>query len=480
MCGLVGVYGNINETHNKIFRELLYLDVVRGPHSTGVCRVSEGGSAYTYKTMGKPDDMLLSNKDVGNIWNGDHTLKSKTQALIGHNRFATVGAIDLNGAHPFIADHIVGAHNGTLNTFDIYELDDHKNFQTDSEALFNTVAKRGVEDAWRCLSARSAAAITFWDTKEKTMNLVRNIERPLKYMWSQNRDVIFWASEPWMIEWACRKHNLKLSNHTADVTTHTVYTLTKDEKAVKLKLKNIKDPVRQQSFTNSGVSGNHFKTGFHQNPVQTSVNKDISFANGSYDDWNKNCDSVNVEDLFQSDVVCIGDPLSMVRFNTDFKRKPGYMSVTDGGYIDFQGLFDENFRVFFSKDEYLYAKNILDNKSCCYYIDGADIYYDKELDLNDLSTPLCLRLSDLEHFNEQSKTSENMYEFYQSIQNKRVVLSKTPPTFKAGHSIVGQTCVWCDFVFPKDHEVKYVGNEAGKPSYCCADCYEHVKDFTVN
>ena len=61
MCGLVGYYGKINYTAMKAVKDLLRVDVVRGPHSTGVAFVREDEEdVHLVKDAILPDDLFLS------------------------------------------------------------------------------------------------------------------------------------------------------------------------------------------------------------------------------------------------------------------------------------------------------------------------------------------------------------------------------------------------------------------------------------
>src|SRR5690606_8536689 len=109
MCGLVGVAGNITSVSDKIFRTLLILDTVRGEHSTGVAAVRRNTEeVYLAKQLGNPFE-LFNDKRY------DTAINSINKVIIGHNRFATRGAVNKANAHPFENDLVVGAHNGTLD-----------------------------------------------------------------------------------------------------------------------------------------------------------------------------------------------------------------------------------------------------------------------------------------------------------------------------------------------------------------------------
>ena len=96
MCGLVGVVGStMSFVDSKVFRQLLYIDALRGPHSTGVSTNNINGEVETFKRALNASDYLqlklgekISSKVTGDF-------------LLGHNRYATQGAIDDNNAHPF-------------------------------------------------------------------------------------------------------------------------------------------------------------------------------------------------------------------------------------------------------------------------------------------------------------------------------------------------------------------------------------------
>lgn len=205
MCGLVGIAGNTIMGHSKMFRTMLVFDQVRGIHSTGIALVP--------LTKDEPD----VEKEEGcpnNLWQwGQSELldingvsKQLKKAYIGHNRHATKGKINEENAHPFTFGDITGAHNGSLT--DWSDLEGYKDFDVDSKAIFKTIADKGIEHTWK--SFRGAAALTWWDKSDGTMNFIRNDERPLVYVYSASKQCIIWASELWMITQAAVRNNVPL------------------------------------------------------------------------------------------------------------------------------------------------------------------------------------------------------------------------------------------------------------------------------
>lgn len=209
MCGLVGVIGDIGYADKKMFDYMLKLDVVRGPHSTGVARINKKtGVVDMVKAVGttwdliesKPDE-YYNNKTTTNL-DGDFT------ALIGHNRWATVGKINEDNAHPFASGPITGCHNGTLEQFSLRKLDDYQHYGTDSECIIFNIEVKGAAETIAKLSG--AWALTWFNSDTNSFNVVRNKERPLYFAHSACGKTLYYASEHWMIYQAAEKYRIKL------------------------------------------------------------------------------------------------------------------------------------------------------------------------------------------------------------------------------------------------------------------------------
>jgi len=201
MCGLVGVVGTgINFVDVKVFKQLLFVDALRGPHSTGVAINGSDNKVQTYKRSVNSTDFLQ-------LKQGEAIAStSNTDFLLGHNRYATQGAINDQNAHPFTYGNVTLAHNGTLT--DQTNLPDHKQFTVDSENI--AYAMGLAEDPEEVISLlKGAFTLTWYNDYELKFYMVRNEERPMWIAHNKSRDVYYYASEKLMLEAILVRNNIE-------------------------------------------------------------------------------------------------------------------------------------------------------------------------------------------------------------------------------------------------------------------------------
>jgi hypothetical protein len=196
--------GSLGVQEERVFKFLLELDTSRGPHSTGVCVVPRNETEYL-----KPKVV----KSLGTPWMLYEAPEWKTaltginKVVMGHNRWATRGAITADNAHPFEFDKVIGAHNGTIHNQHFF--DSKHLYQVDSQSLYSHL--NSAEDVKSTLeNINGAFALTWWDKQAKTMNFARNKDRPLCFVLSENGQCLFWASEAWMLSIALQKAGMKV------------------------------------------------------------------------------------------------------------------------------------------------------------------------------------------------------------------------------------------------------------------------------
>lgn len=201
MCGLVGIAGMIShDMRTRIFRDMLDVCQTRGRDSTGVIIVDEDLEYDWVKQVGVPSILVDSRMYEMRIE------KKQASVLIGHTRSKTIGEVSVKNAHPFdIKDAgICGVHNGTLRGY--HNLDTHQHGKVDSEVLYGHLAINGVDETFK--TVEGAYACVWWNDNEKTLNFIRNDERPLWFTWSEDMKTMFWASECWMFGAVSRKVKL--------------------------------------------------------------------------------------------------------------------------------------------------------------------------------------------------------------------------------------------------------------------------------
>lgn len=204
MCGLSGVAGRIFKREEDVFENLLYFMAIRGMHSTGMASVAVADSQVRLaKAIGTPD-YLIGDKH----WNKAMAVNCK--ALLGHNRFATKGEVKLCNAHPFAFKHVVGMHNGTIYDFAKKKLPEGEFYKTDSEAIIASIETQGAEKTVPLLDG--AYCLVWYDTRDDTINMVRNKERMLYYAFSKDHQTLFWGSEVELLASAMNRNNIPRSD----------------------------------------------------------------------------------------------------------------------------------------------------------------------------------------------------------------------------------------------------------------------------
>lgn len=222
MCGIVGVAvnGPAILQMKEFFCDLLYHDIVRGRHATGVAAIDTMKQLLTVEKRAVPADVFLTDKEImENLFATKHDFN----IYIGHNRFATQGAKDDDAnAHPFVHGDLVGVHNGTLRNQKL--LDDHKDFVVDSDNLYYHLNKNGIDDTVTKLDG--AFSLVWYNRENSTLNFLRNDERPMAIGKLTNGAWV-WASEMGMLRWLVSRHkSLQWATETEDkVTTQMVYNL---------------------------------------------------------------------------------------------------------------------------------------------------------------------------------------------------------------------------------------------------------------
>ena len=205
MCGIVGVAGDIVGKQESIFADMLIMDQLRGKDSVGVCSVSGVAEPTILKSLASPLD-FVSDPEYKKLIN--HRVN---RVLIGHNRAATVGNVNVKNAHPFHQGKIYGVHNGTL--VNQHLLDSPHRFDVDSENIMHHINVKGVDDMYA--NMYGAAALVWWNHEEGSLSFLRNDQRPLYYAMSEDNKTIYWASEYYILLAAIARNGVKVKKPEA-------------------------------------------------------------------------------------------------------------------------------------------------------------------------------------------------------------------------------------------------------------------------
>lgn len=180
--------------------------------------IIKGHTFDVVKKLGQPQELLDSIKY-------QTAKKGDNKVLIGHNRWATTGKVNVANAHPFIVDDvIIGVHNGTLENK--YDIDPQREFETDSEALYDNIHRLGTKAA--VAKVRGAYALVWWDDETETLNFLRNYQRPLAIGFTKDDKTMYWASEAWMLHCLPAREGVTLERiFELPVDTHIQYKIPK-------------------------------------------------------------------------------------------------------------------------------------------------------------------------------------------------------------------------------------------------------------
>jgi len=176
MCGIANVVGVIGADQRK-------------KDSVGITAVSGlGATAETFKRAIPVADFIDMKQFTS-------TVSGYLSGIIGHNRWSTVGSSITTNAHPFTVGKIHGVHNGTLRSQ--WKLPDHLDYDVDSENIMHSIDKQGIEKTWK--NVDGAAALMWWDSEDRTFNMIRNDERPIYFCYSKDLKQMYAASEKFML-----------------------------------------------------------------------------------------------------------------------------------------------------------------------------------------------------------------------------------------------------------------------------------------
>lgn len=189
------------QKRKKFITEGLYVDALRGWDSTGIAYkgLKDDDKTWVFKKAIEAGDFLRSRRANAILQDLDDY-----RFVIGHNRWATVGKVNDDTAHPYQHGDITLAHNGTLKfNSGITEL-----FDTDSEDIcYNIAFEGGAAEVLPKLNG--AYALVWHDAGKNTINFARNKEREFHYAIADDFKSVYWASEKKLLDYVLWRADIK-------------------------------------------------------------------------------------------------------------------------------------------------------------------------------------------------------------------------------------------------------------------------------
>lgn len=213
MCGLVGILNKDNHlSSNKVLAksmlELLAVDTIRGVDSTGLALVP-----FAVKENIRLIKKTVPGWDFADMRGVRGAAELGPYELyMGHNRAATKGGVSVDNAHPFWMNEgdaikeLVFMHNGTV--YNKHALPSGDNYNTDSEAICASFAQIGVEETVSKING--SFSFVWWNVEDRTLNFLRNSERPMHLAYDKNARHLFFASELDMIKLALHRNTMTI------------------------------------------------------------------------------------------------------------------------------------------------------------------------------------------------------------------------------------------------------------------------------
>lgn len=215
MCGIVGMVTvdkfNLVDKR-KFLSKALIIDTLRGEDSTGIFYHNRDVEANKDNTAGWCKEVVDGYKFV-NSKNYRKAMESLDDRwfVVGHNRAATVGAVDVAGAHPFQEGAITMVHNGTLtHTNRLQKTQSELGVAVDSHAICHNLALAEPDKAHEVFTKLDGAFALVWhDARDGSLNFVRNSQRPLHFGKYQN--TLYFASESGQLQYLNDKLSLGIT-----------------------------------------------------------------------------------------------------------------------------------------------------------------------------------------------------------------------------------------------------------------------------
>lgn len=177
MCGIYGFVGKIKKgKHKQVLKLIKHLAIeteIRGIDATGFFSISKSNVMSEKDAIEASEFVEADNTFVNSI------VDNNPYIWVGHNRAASMGALDSTSAHPFTGEEHIMVHNGTCPmVFDVIddEITAKMKTETDSEAILHLIERDGLKETFKRLTKYSIVIANF---KTDEIWFARDPKRPL-------------------------------------------------------------------------------------------------------------------------------------------------------------------------------------------------------------------------------------------------------------------------------------------------------------
>jgi hypothetical protein len=140
-----------------------------------------------------------------------------------------VGAVKDHTAHPFTEGDITLVHNGTLNNK--WNLPKGSQYSVDSQAICAALNTHSPAEIVKLM--KGAWSLVWWDARDKTLNFLRNDERPMHFLSSEKDGYCLFGSEALMLKWLAVRNGLSaLEPLSLKTHTHVVVDIMVDKPVI--------------------------------------------------------------------------------------------------------------------------------------------------------------------------------------------------------------------------------------------------------
>jgi glutamine---fructose-6-phosphate transaminase (isomerizing) len=222
MCGIFGIITSKQSNYTKEFlskslKQLAFLSESRGKDSSGLCSFNQIENRIDIIKGPIPIKKLLKTQELKNNLFSAFSNGTSAKYAFGHARLVTNGT-QLNDSNnqPVIKDGVIGVHNGiVVNVDELWEK--HTNIkrenEIDTEVLLALVRSeidinKSVEEAVKSSVEKVIGTVSVALVLDNLNKFVLCTNNGSLYMIHNNRDILFFASESFMLKEFEKKANL--------------------------------------------------------------------------------------------------------------------------------------------------------------------------------------------------------------------------------------------------------------------------------